>query len=284
MSILLLGGTGFIGSELRKSLLKNKIKLISPTKNRLNLKETKKIINYVLRKKITMIINLAGISEVIKNNESQYLNLNLIKVENLLRYLVKIKFTGKFIQMSSAYVYAPNGNTNESSKPTPQNYYALCKLCLDNIIEYYSKDLNCLSLRLFNIIGKQQKSRYLIPSIIRQIKNKNSNEIILNDIKSKRDFSDLRDLCNFLIFIYNYKYKLEPIINFSSGKSYSIKKIVKIMQKLARSTKKINGNNAIKIPTSNYFSKPHKLKKMGFKHKYSLRTTLRDILEKHNVI
>ena len=71
MSILLLGGTGFIGSELRKSLLKNKIKLISPTKNRLNLKETKKIINYVLRKKITMIINLAGISEVIKNNESQ---------------------------------------------------------------------------------------------------------------------------------------------------------------------------------------------------------------------
>lgn len=280
MSILLLGGKGFIGSELKNSLLKNKIKFLSPTKSQLNLKSTKKIINFILKKKITMIINLAGISEVIHNNENKYLNVNLIKVENLLRNLIKIKFKGKFIQMSSAYVYMPNKFVNENSKPTPQNYYALCKLCLDNIIEYYSKDLNCTSLRLFNILGKKQKSKYFIPKLINQIKNKNSKNIILNDLKSKRDFSDIRDLCNFLILIYKYKLKLKPIINFSSGKSYSIATVAKVFVKLSRSKKKIKLPNDGKynIFKFSYFSKSKILKKMGFKHKYSLHNSIKWLL------
>ena len=105
------------------------------------------------------------------------------------------------------------------------------QLCIN-----YHKDyqLNCTILRPFNIYGPGQKKDFLIPSIVRQIKE--NNKIMLKDPAPKRDFIYVTDVIRALIKAANYK--KFGIFNIGYGKSYSVQQVVKNLVRIHG--KKIN--------------------------------------------
>ena len=124
-------------------------------------------------------MNLAGISKVKKDLEKKYIRENFLAVEKLLNKLSEKNFSGKFIHMSSAYVYPANLNKKitENTDAKPENYYSYSKVLADNSIIYHSKKINCTSIRMPNCIGGIQYKNYLIPSLIDQINDKRQNKI-----------------------------------------------------------------------------------------------------------
>jgi nucleoside-diphosphate-sugar epimerase len=275
MKVLLIGGKGFIGKNLILHLKERKINYLTFDKNKLNLKETSKIINCVKKYKIDIIINLAGISQLYDDEKINlfYKKYNYEYVEKIIEELNKNKFKGKFINMSSAYVYEPNKNKiNEFTTTFPQNYYAMCKNLTDIVILYYSKFIDCYTIRLFNVIGCHQAERYLIPTILKKIKK---NKILkLNDLKSKRDFIDVRDVSRFIIKLIKSKKKIYPIINLGSGKVYNAKQIASIIAKKLNKKIKIKTNSSKKIIGSNYYQKSKILPAIKFKIKYNIGDTI----------
>ena len=98
----------------------------------------------------------------------------------------------------------------------------------EDLCEFYSNfhDVKSLILRPFNIYGPKQDKRFLIPSIINQIKKKN---VIINDIRPQRDLLYVDDFCKLIFRTLNFKNKFS-IYNIGSGKSYSIRQIIECLK------------------------------------------------------
>jgi GDP-L-fucose synthase len=91
MRILVTGGSGMVGKNLIQIIPKNKHNILAPSKNELDLRDYKKVINYLKKKKPKIIIHLAslvgGIQANINNpveflQENLLINLNIIKAAN----------------------------------------------------------------------------------------------------------------------------------------------------------------------------------------------------------
>ena len=74
------------------------------------------------------------------------------------------------------------------------------------------------------------KKSKVIPSLIRKITNRNNPIKIWGDGNDIKDFLYIEDFCNLLIKIINFDTKFD-IFNIASGKSITIKQVIKILTK-----------------------------------------------------
>ncbi len=126
--ILLIGGSGQLGSYIRKNYKLSNLK--SPKKKELDLRN-KKTISYALKKfSPNIIINCAAITDM-KFSEiypGKCFDINLIGVINLVDEIKKYDKNIKLIHISSDGVYPSlKGNYSEKSKIGPYNLYCWSK-------------------------------------------------------------------------------------------------------------------------------------------------------------
>ena len=226
--VLITGSEGFVGKNLMRYLKDYSYVLkTNDQANDLKLSESWKQFG-----KCDCLIHLAGKSFVPKSWEEpgKFIENNILLITNALEYC-RINKT-KLIFLSS-YLY---GNCKilpikEDSPIEANNPYALTKLLSEKLCHFYKENfqLNHLILRVFNLYGPGQPNNFLLSKIINQAKYEKF--ILLESLQPKRDYIYIDDLCSAIVKSINYEGN-ENIFNIGSGKSYSVKEIIDIIQSI----------------------------------------------------
>jgi UDP-glucose 4-epimerase len=270
MSILIIGGAGYIGSHIAESLIDKKYNIIildnlqTGHKRLINQKanfirgdiNNKKLLSNIIKQyNILTIIHLAAylnVSEA-ETRKLKYWNNNIKGTESLLS-ACKNSNVKNFIFSSSCSVYGNvKGSVNERTKPNPQGYYAYTKYKGEKLIKKYAKKYKFKYgiLRYFNVagasnsglIGEIEKSHgHLIKNIaIQSLNKKPIINIFGNDYPTKdgtcvRDYIHVSDLANIHIKGLDYleNNKKSFVLNCGYGKGYSVQEIVTIFKKIKK--------------------------------------------------
>ncbi len=127
MSILITGGSGALGTELKKMFSET----LTPTHQELDITNKKTVMDYIKNYDIELIIHTAALTHIrpCEENKSLAWKTNVEGTKNLVDSVLDNKKNTKFIYISTACVFdGHTGMYKESSIPYPENFYALTKL------------------------------------------------------------------------------------------------------------------------------------------------------------
>jgi len=304
LKIFVTGGAGFIGSALVKSFLEKNY-LVTIFDNFSNSSEEN--ISHLLNKGITLVkgdvtnyenlqqalnnfdlvVHLAaqiGVEESIKKPELTH-SINVGGTENLLKACVTNKVNNVIVASSAAVYGQPKElPLTESSPLLPVSPYGKSKVEMEKILQDFSKEygLNGISLRFFNVYGKNQTDEYagVITKFMKKI-SENKPLIIFGDGSNTRDFLSIDDVID---SIHNAIKKIDGkkgnCYNIATGKSVSIKELAKLMLLISGKNLEINyespkEGDIVYSQTSIDLAK----KELGFQPKTKLSVGLKKLLE-----
>lgn len=127
MVVLITGGTGSLGIELKKIFLEN----ISPTHKELDITNKEQVNKIFQQNKIDTVIHTAAITKVRKCEDDKQLawDVNVKGTKNLIDEIIHSKLNINFVYVSTACVFDGHSEMyTENSIPYPKNFYALTKL------------------------------------------------------------------------------------------------------------------------------------------------------------
>jgi nucleoside-diphosphate-sugar epimerase len=286
IKILIIGGSGFIGSHLVKKCysLGWKVTSLSLIKNK-NKKKFKKI-KYIyancsdlelLKKSIKFdfdyVVNLGGYidhretpkirKKVLLDHFETTLNLTSLRTKKLKKYL----------HVGTGDEYGNNKSPLKENYPDdPKSTYALAKsLSSKHLLMLFKKEkFPATILRLFLVYGPNQKKDRLLPYVINNsLKNK---PIHLTHGKQLRDFCYIDDVVEAIILCLKNKKSSGQIFNIGSGNPITIIQIVKKIIKITNKGKlKINSLKVKKIENIKLYPSIKKIRKLiGWKPKVKL--------------
>lgn len=261
MNILLTGAMGYIGVHIVDSLIKSNYKLFTidivelpiVTKNYMkvdctNLEDLDRLFK---NNSFDMVIHLASIvsPSVVEENPLLAYDVNVVGTLNILKMIYKYGIK-KLIYFSSSAVY---GNLLTLDVITEDNYlepvtlYGKMKLISENIIQDFAKTNSSLSyiiLRPFTVVGTSidnYRASYLTPFDIafQVIEGKRDAMVIFGDNYPTydgtciRDYIHINDMTNICIKSVEYLNDSTQslILNCGGGKGYSLKDVVREMEK-----------------------------------------------------
>ena len=290
--ILILGGTGFIGTSLVNLFYDNFFDIhiltqgkTNPSKDSLNHRITTLRYNEENFKKILEKENYESIfilnsnphpSNSFKNPLLDF-ELQLSPLISLMESLRKIKYKGKIWFTSSVAVYGSrNGLLKEVHTPKPISPYGISKLTCENYLSFYQKnyDLNIGILRVFSTYGPDLK-RQVIYDLYEKLSLFPQKINLLSAKGDSRDMCFVNDVARAM---YHLNKKIIPkgeIFNIGTGKNNEIIDIANFIAKF------LNSKTVFKFSdqSPNYDGRSwhacnEKLLSTGFKFKYSLEKGL----------
>ena len=151
MKTLITGGSGILGTELKKFFPDS----LFPSHSELDITNHEMVFDYFSKNEFDSIIHTAAMTNVRQCESEKKLawNTNVIGTKNLFDAATKFRPNSKFIYLSTACVFdGHDGMYKESSIPSPENFYALTKL----IGEQQIKNLKNYLIIRTNFVGKQK--------------------------------------------------------------------------------------------------------------------------------
>jgi len=280
MKLLVTGSNGFIGSNLVKKLQNQNIHFEGLSKKKhsasfkihiCDLANNHKLKKIISKNKFNCIIHLAEIST---NNDPNIIKTNLISSLNLVESC-KNSMIKKIIFVSGHNVYSPSKKLpiSENYPCLPTTSYGLSKLLSEKILEYYADEYNIklVILRVSFTYGPHQHKTKMISKFISHLRN--SQQINLDKYSNgyqKMDLIHVFDVCDAIISSLKSKKKI-AIYNIASGKTTTIKDIIKILKNNIDSKSKIK--TKLNTSKTNHFCYNISLakKKLKFNPKITLQ-------------
>ena len=244
--ILLIGGNGNLGLEIKKSKIFGNI--YAPSKKNLNLLNRKKIGKILKNEKFSLIINCASlarmkacerdVNKAIQNNILGTYNL----VKEILNYNKNTRKKIKIVHMSSDAVYPSlHGNYSEESIVGPYNVYVWTKLASEFLIKmiddhiiirtrFYKKNQINYKYSANDIFTSQVEISNM-PKYINYVIKENYNGIINIGGKKRSDFSIYKKI-NKKLKTFKRKNLIKKLnFNIAKNATLNLKKFNKIKSK-----------------------------------------------------
>ena len=248
MKLMITGASGFIGQHLSNAMERKNNQIINISKSSgLDLAK-----NSLLElDNVDKVIHLASrtfIPDSFDNPETIYRD-NYLSMLNVLEYC-RTKSIKQLIFLST-YVYGqPEYLPIDEKHPTNiKNPYGRSKLDCERLCQTYAEDydLSIITLRAFNIFGTKQNHKFLFPTIIKQLLDADTQQIILENLEPKRDYLYIKDLINILnYFIGSNVNNGHSIFNIGYGKSHSVSDVVNNIMNIFGIKKDIYENKSIR--------------------------------------
>lgn len=227
--ILVTGSTGFIGKNLIPRLEECGY-IVYPVAKSLGFDLCNdSSLDLFLNKGISTIFHLAGKTYVPDswNTTSSFYEINSLGTQRVLEFCRRTN--AKLIYVS-AYVYGvPRYLPIDESHPVmPNNPYAHSKWIGEELCKFYAREMGVKSiiLRPFNLYGPGQAEHFLIPTLIKQIKE--NLDIVVKDETPKRDYLYISDFVDACILAINYDEDFR-IFNIGAGYSISVREIIETL-------------------------------------------------------
>jgi nucleoside-diphosphate-sugar epimerase len=239
-SILIIGGTGFLGYHLAKKCLLKKWNVTSISTNKPKkirfLPKVKYIILDITKKKLLLkkiksnydyVVNFGGYvnhNEKLKTYKSHYLG-----CKNLAD-LFNNKNIKSFIQIGSSVEYgnikSPQNENDKIDVKKLRSTYGKAKLMATNYLLALNKKYNfpCTILRLYLVYGPYQDNNRLIPYTLNECLNDNTFHCSAGT--QYRDFLFVDDLIKAIFKCFNNNKSIGEIINIGSGKPFNVKWVI----------------------------------------------------------
>tara|TARA_E500000178_G_scaffold308406_1_gene322054 strand:+ start:2893 stop:3837 length:945 start_codon:yes stop_codon:yes gene_type:complete len=261
-SALIIGGTGFIGINVCKRLVKKNLKVFSISTKLPEKKKKIKGVTYLIcdisnkkqlrrtikkYKRFDYVLNLGG--NVNHRDSKNTLKSHFTGSKNLADVLIKKKIQ-RFIQIGSSVEYgnykSPHKETYSIKLKSLKSDYGRAKYKATKILmDYYLKfNFPVVILRAYQIYGPYQKLNRILPIIITSCLKKK--KFPCSEGKQIRDFIYIDDFVNVIEKFLNNKTSFNgQIFNIGSAKPIKIKKIIKTVVKNTHGGQPIFG--AIKL-------------------------------------
>tara|TARA_B100001123_G_scaffold444421_1_gene593240 strand:+ start:61 stop:972 length:912 start_codon:yes stop_codon:yes gene_type:complete len=244
-SILIVGGTGFIGYHLAKKSLKKGWKVTSISTKRPKKIRYLKRVKYILcdiskknflkkkiRENFNYVVNLGGYVD--HSNRKKTLGSHYKGCKNLTEFFLKKK-PRAFIQMGSSGEYGTlRSPQKENSKCNPQSIYGQAKLLsskyLINIFK--KKNFPVTILRLYQAYGPKQDFNRLIPIVIKACKN--NKKFPCSSGEQLRDFLYVEDVVDAILNSLKSEKARGQIINVGTGKPKKVKDVINLIKNILK--------------------------------------------------
>ena len=277
-SILICGGTGFLGFNYIKklkdlnwkiySLSTNKPKIMNKIKNIryliCDLSDKKKIQTQLDKIKVNYVVNFSGYVD--HTNRKRTFRSHFIGLKYLSNYFAKKKII-KFIQIGSSLEYekakSPHLESYKIKKDNLQSTYSLAKFKSTKYLIKLGQKTNLpfLILRPYLIYGPHQNNKRLIPIVINNcLKNISFPTSSGNQY---RDFLYVGDFIDILYRLMINKNLKNEIINIGTGKPQKVKNVInKINKKIKKGVPLFGKIKLRKDEKKIYFPSIKRLKKI----------------------
>lgn len=306
--ILVLGGSGFIGTNLLKKLKEKGFKNLYATSyskkkffkvnkvkyQKLNALNKKDVDNITKGKNVLFILsaNSSG-AAVMEKEPLVHLNPNLRMNMNILESAYKNNIR-KVIFVSSNTVY-PNSNHKMKEKDVNYSFFhkyhivGWMKTFSEVLCEIYAKKIknpikSIVVVRPSNLYGSFDKFSYqkskVIAATIRKFEENKDVIKVWGDGEDIKDFIYIDDFCEALIKVSKTNPKFETI-NICSGKSIKLKKIINYCANIYKFDKrniKYDTTMPSMIP-KRYMSNLRLVRKYNFKEKFDIYNGLKNTIK-----
>lgn len=269
---LIIGNKGFIGQHLLKNKYFNDKKLIfldkKDQKNNFNLKNFKQVYLFLNRNKPNYIWNVSG---TFTNNLLKDFNSNVLINFNFFESIRKLNLKTKMLVVGTSGEYGKvldekKLSAKESDNLNPFSLYAWSKISLYYLMKYFynTYNLNIVYARIFNIYGDGISKKLFPGRINNLIDKKKINLEKFNNLDSKRDYSNIKDVIEKIKTIM-LKGSRGNVYNVGSNKlitNYNLIKIISFQKKIKLNkinNKKKHNNNSNDLFFSSNNSKFNKL-------------------------
>lgn len=241
-SILLTGGSGFIGRNIIEQL-GDKYTIFAPKRSELNIIDKNNVDEYLSDKKFDVVIHCAILTPGRKeqDKEEDILDYTMRGLLNLKAYEDKFE---KIIYIGSGAEFDKSEDIISVSEDDiglkiPKDSYGYAKYILNQIAR---NSKNIYNLRIFGCYGPYEQERRLIKSVITYCLN---NEQVILNANCRFSYVFVRDLIKVIDKVIQSTPKFHDY-NISDGNIYEIKDIAKTIMK------KLGNDIEMKISNSKY--------------------------------
>jgi len=242
MHLLLTGASGFTGIHLAQAA---RDRGYTVTALEGDLQDKASVAEQVVQCQPTHVVHLAGISQVTGKDELAYYGVNVLGSLNVLHALAALDTVPqKVILASSANVYGnnPHSPIAESEPPSPISHYAMSKLAMEYLSKPFADRLPIVIARPFNYTGVGHAEHFVIPKIIAHFRQR-AKIIELGNTDVYREYNDVRDVCQMYLMLLQ-KGNPSETYNLATGREYSLKEVIAMLEKLSGHHMQVNVNPA----------------------------------------
>ena len=312
--IFIAGHNGMVGSAIYKKLNKNNSnnKLITASKDKLNLKNFDKTYNFFKKHKFDEVyLCAAKVGGILANKtySADFINENLLIQYSCINAAFKTNVK-KLLFLGSSCIYPKNskipikekylltGDLEKTNEPYAIAKIAGLKLCQSYNYQYKTDFRSVMPTNLYGPNDNYDElSSHVLAALIKKIynakKNKKKNVIIWGTGKPMREFLHVYDVANACIKIMNLSkkkyFKLvgldHQFINIGYGKDISIKKLANKISKIIKFKGKIFFDKSKPDGTYRKLIDNSKIKKIKWKPKICLEEGIKSSIQdfKNNI-
>ncbi|MBI1859284.1 MAG: NAD(P)-dependent oxidoreductase [Candidatus Melainabacteria bacterium] len=237
-SILITGGSGFIGKAVKEALidLSYDVCTIGRSKKEdicldLNSEKLSDVIKQFLPNIVCHFASGSSVTRAEEKKEEEEKD-TVLATKHLLDVLLSVNPNTKLLYLSSQAVYGlPTYLPVDEKHPLkPINFYGRNKLKAEELI--IKSSLDYLIMRVSSVFGEKQdyKKSGVIVKFVNKLKS-NKSPVVFNNIDLICDFIYVYDLVSAIVKIIELEYFPKEIVNLGSGQQTTLQDVLNILYK-----------------------------------------------------